>query len=190
VYLSGVRALHVEQGFPDPLMNCLRLQRIVRGIKRCQGSPSSLRLPITDDLMLVIWWSLDLRLLDHCMLWAACSLGYFGFLCASEFTVPNLSSFSSSLHLGVQDIAVDSLSAPSCMHSKIKGSKTDPFWKGCLIHIGFGRHPLCAIHALMTYLVLRDDAPGPLFLLQSGQPLSRCVDGLASADHGLRQDSW
>jgi len=175
VYLSGVRALHIEQGFPDPLMNCLRLQRVVRGIKRCQGSPSSSRLPITDDLMLVIWRSLDLCLPDHCMFWAACSLGYFGFLRASEFTVPNLSSFSSSLHLGVQDVAVDSPSAPSCMRIKIKGSKTDPFRKGCLIHIGVGRHPLCAVHALMTYLALRGDAPGPLFLFQSGQPLSRSV---------------
>ena len=73
VDLFGVRALHIEQGFPDPLMNCLRLQRVVRGIKRCQGS-SSLPLPITDDLMLVIWRSLDLRLPDHCMFWAACSL--------------------------------------------------------------------------------------------------------------------
>jgi len=167
VYLSWVRALHIEQGFPNPLINCLRLQWVVRGIKHCQGSPS-LRLPITDDLMLVIWRSLDLRLLDHCMFWAACSLGYFGFLLTSEFTVPNPSSFSSSLHLGVQDIAVDSPSAPSCMRIKIKGSKTDPFRKGSLIHIGIGQHPLHAVHALMTYLVLRGDAPGPLFLFQSG----------------------
>ena len=175
VYLSGVRALHIEQGFPDPLINCLRLQQVVRGIKRCQGSPSSSRLPITDDLMLVIWRSLDLRLPDHCMFWAACSLGYFGFLRASEFTFPNLSSFSSSLHLGVQDIVVDSPVAPSCMRIKIKGSKTDPFWKGCFIHIGVGRPPLCAIHSLMTFLTLRGDAPSPLFLFQSGQPLSRSV---------------
>ena len=48
----------------------------------------------------------------------------------SEFTVPNLSSYSSSLHLSVQDIAVDSSSAPSSMHIPIKGSKTDPFQKG------------------------------------------------------------
>ena len=54
VYLSGFRALHIDHGFADPLINCLRLQRVVRGIKRCQGSPSSSRLPITDDLMLVI----------------------------------------------------------------------------------------------------------------------------------------
>ena len=94
VYLSRVRALHIEQGFPDPLANCLHLQRVVRGIKRCQGSSLSSRLPITDDLMLVIWRSLDLRLPDHLMFWVACSLGYFGFLCTSEFTVPSLASFS------------------------------------------------------------------------------------------------
>ena len=41
VYLSAVRSLHIEQGFPDPLINCLRLQRVMRGIKRSQGSPAA-----------------------------------------------------------------------------------------------------------------------------------------------------
>ena len=175
VYLSGIRALHIEQGFPDPLANCLRLQRVIRGIKRSQGSSSSSRLPITDDLMFVIWRSLDLRLPDHLMFWAACSLGYFGFLRASEFTVPSLASFSPSSHLGVQDIAVDSPSTPSCMRVKIKASKTDPFRKGAFIHIGLGRPPLCAVHSLLSYLAHRGNVPGPLFLFQNGQPLSRSL---------------
>ena len=113
----------------------IRLQRVVHGIKRCQGTPSSTRLPITDDLMLIIWQSLDLSLPNHVMFWAACSFGYFSFLRTLEFTVPNLSSFSSSLHLSAQDIAVDSSSAPSSMHIRIKGYKTDPFRKGCFIHM-------------------------------------------------------
>ena len=167
--------LHIEQGFPDPIANCLRLQIVVRGIKRCQGSSSSSHLPITDDLMLLIWQSLDLCLPDHLMFWAACSLGYFGFLRASEFTVPNLASFSPSLNLGVQDIAVDSLSAPSCMRVKIKGSKTDPFRKGAYIHIGRGRPPLCAVHSVISYLASRGDRSGPLFLFQNGQPLSHAL---------------
>jgi len=175
VYLSGVRALHIEQGFPDPLANYLCLQRVVRSIKRCQGSSSSFHLPITDDLMLLIWQSLDLHLPDHLMFWAACSLAYFGFLHTSEFTVPSLASFSTSLHLRVQDIAADSLSAPACMRVKIKGSKTDPFRKGAFIHIGLGRPPLCAVHSVMTYLASRGDVPGPLFLFQNGQPLSRAL---------------
>ena len=52
------------------------------------------------------------------------------------------------------------------------GSKNDPFRKGCFIHIGIGRRPLCAVRAVMNYLALRGDAPGPLFLLPNGQPLS------------------
>jgi len=109
------------------------------------------------------------------MFWAACSLAYFGFLCASEFTVPSLASFSTSLHSGVQDIAVDSLSAPACIRVKIKGSKTDPFRMAAFIHIGLGRPPLRAVHSVMTYLASRGDVPGPLFLFQNGQPLSRTL---------------
>ena len=127
VYLSGIRMLHVEQGFPDPVQNCLRLQWVVRRIKRSQGSSSSNRLPITDSHMLLIWISLNSHLPDNCMFWAACTLGYFGFLRAAEFTVPNLASFSSSIHLTVQDIAVDGVSSPSCIRVTIKVSKTGPF---------------------------------------------------------------
>ena len=127
VYLSGFRALHVEQGLPDPLQNCLHFQRVVRGIKVSQGSSSSNRLPITDSHMLFISKSLNMHLLDHCMFWAACKPGYFGFLRAAEFTVPNLASFCSSIRLTVQDIAVYGASSPPCMRVTIKASKTDPF---------------------------------------------------------------
>ena len=66
VYLSVVCSLHIEQGFVDPLVECLRLQRVLRGIKRTQGDTSSLCLPVTDDIMMVIFHSLDLSLPDHC----------------------------------------------------------------------------------------------------------------------------
>ena len=131
VYLSVVRSLHIEQGFADPLVDCLRLQQVLRGIKRTQRDTSSLRLPVADDIMMVIFRSLDLSLPDHCMFWAACNLAYFGFLCSAEFTVPNLASFSRSIHLGLADVAVDSMLSPSCLRLCIKAPKTDPFHKGC-----------------------------------------------------------
>ena len=188
VYFSGIRALHIDQGFPDPLTDCLRLQRVVRGIKRCQGTSSSSRLPITDDLMLVIWRSLDVGRADHLMFWAACSLGYFGLLRTSEFTVPNLSSFSSSLHLSVQDVAVDSSSAPSSMRIRIKGSKTDPFRKGCFVHIGLGRHPLCSGYDVVSCFKRRYS--GPLVsLYQWAASYSNWLDRLAQADHGCQPNS-
>ena len=175
VYLSAVRSMHIEQGFPDPFINCLRLQRVLRGIKRTQGVFSSLRLPVTDDIMAVIFRALDLSTPDHCMFWAACNLAYFGFLRSAEFTVPNLASFSSAIHLGVADIAVDSGSMPSCLRVQIKASKTDPFRKGCYVHIGRGLFPLCAIQSLLAYLSLRGDGPGPLFIFRDGRPLSRTI---------------
>ena len=119
VYLSAFCSLHIEQGFPDPLLDCLRLQRVLRGVKRTQGDASSQQLPITDNVMVIIFKALDVNMPDHCMFWPACCLAYFGFLCSAEFTIPNLASFSSSIHLGVADTVVDSASPPSCLRVRI-----------------------------------------------------------------------
>ena len=79
VYLSAVRALHIEQGLPDPLVGCLRLQHVVRGIKPSQASTNRQRLPVTDDIMRVIFQSLDTSRPDHCMFWAASTFAFFRF---------------------------------------------------------------------------------------------------------------
>ena len=148
---------------------------MLRGVKRSQGSPADWHLPITDSLLSVIHWALDLNIFYHWAFWATCVLGYFGFLRAAEFTVPNLASFSPASHLSVADIAVDLLQSPTCLHVQIKASKMDLFRQGCHIHIGLGRAPLCAVQAFLAYLSLRENVPGPLFLLANGQPLSRSI---------------
>ena len=91
------------------------------------------------------------------------------------FTVPTLTSFCSSRHLEVRDIEVDSATSPTCMRVRIKASKTDPFCKRCFVHIGLGAPPLCAVQSMMLYLGHWGNSPGPLFLLQSGKPLTRSV---------------
>lgn len=125
--------------------------------------------------MLIIFKSLDVSSPDHCMFWAACNLDYFGFLRSAEFTVPKLSNFSPDIHLGVPDIAFDSVVAPTCLRVRIKASKTDPFRKGCSLHIGRAIYLLCAIQALAAYLAIRSNAGGPLFLFRDGRPLSRVL---------------
>ena len=51
VNLSGFRALHhMDQECLHLFADCLRLQRDIHGIKRCQGTPSSMRLLIRDEI--------------------------------------------------------------------------------------------------------------------------------------------
>ena len=50
-----------------------------------------------------------------------------------------------------------------------------PFRKGCFIHIGKGSFPLCALQAVMAYLVVRGNSGGTLFLLHDGRPLSHVL---------------
>ena len=95
-------------------------------------------------------------------------LAYLGFLRASEFMVPNLSSYSSSLHLSVQDLAVDSSSATSSLRIRIKGSKTDPSRKGSFHSHWPCKRPLYAVHAMMTFPTSRGYSSGPLFLFANG----------------------
>ena len=113
VYLSAIRSLHIDQGFPDPLVNCLQLKRFLRGIKHHQGSTLPQRQPVTADLMRIIQRSLDTHNSEYLMRWAACCLGFFGFLRAGEFTV-NF-TFDPSIHLTVQDLQVDADVNPSSL---------------------------------------------------------------------------
>lgn len=173
VYLSAVRALHIEQGYTDPMSDCLRLQRVLKGIKRCQGTSPDTRLPVTPVILRSIFRHLDMIVYDDVMFWAACCLAYFGFLRSSEFTVPNATAFSSHLHLSVNDITVDQRVNPSQIQVNIKVSKTDPFRHGCVIALGQGRSPLCPVEAVLSYLSIRGGASGPLFVRTNGVPLTR-----------------
>ena len=96
IYLSAIHSMHIYLGFPDPLVDCLQLLCVLRGIKQTQGSPGSSHLPITDYHMLVIHQSVSLTNHYHVMLWAASTLTYFGFLRSSEFTVSSLSASTPS----------------------------------------------------------------------------------------------
>ena len=158
VYLSAIRSLHIDQGFPDPLVNCLQLQCPLRGIKRHQGSTLTQRQPVTSDLMRIIQRSLDTHNSEHVMLWAACCLGFFGFLRAGEFTVN--STFDPSIHLTIQDLQVDVEVNPSGLCVCIKSSKNDLFPQGCFIYLGCAlstviwspvhRHPWSAFNSFSS----------------------------------------
>ena len=64
------------------------------------------------------------------LLWAACCLGFFGFLWVGEMTAPENGVFDPGAHLGFSDIAVDERESPTFIRVSIKQSKTNPFRRG------------------------------------------------------------
>ena len=77
--------------------------------------------------------------------------------------------------LSLGDIAVDSHSNPSHLSVRLKRSKCDPFAQGITLYVGHAYSTLCAVSAVLSYLAVRPQVPGPLFLFQVGS-----VHGLVS----------
>ena len=60
------------------------------------------------------------------MLWAACCLSFFGFLCTGEFTTNSL--FDPSINLTVKDVQADYLLDPACFQFTSGARRhADPF---------------------------------------------------------------
>ena len=117
-------------------------------------------------MMLVIWQSLDLSLPDHQMFWAACFLGTSA-SCAlwSSWYLTYLDTLHPSTRvsrtmkwilLWHQRPCAYQSSAPRQIHPRKA------------VHIGLGRHPLCAVHAMRTFLASREMLLAPCFCLRMG----------------------
>ena len=148
----------------------------MKGIKSWQarqGRVSRTRLPITPAILLQLKqvWNKEPQKFDHVMIWAACTLCFFGFLRAGEITSEG--AFDPGAHLSFNDIAIDNLSNPSVMQVRIKASKTDPFRKGIDIYVGRTENDLCPIAAMLAYLAVRGDKKGPLFQFENGKSMTR-----------------
>ena len=178
IYLSGIRFTQIASGLPDPHLELFpQLNYVLRGIHRTpRASPRHPRRPITPSMMYTLFseWSAAPRerQYDAAALWAACCIAFFGFLRAGEFTCPSWRAYSSD-RLSPRDVSVDSREAPTVLSIYLRHSKTDPFGNGVTIYLGRTGHEICPVAALLGYLVLRGQQPGPLFLLSDGTPLSK-----------------
>ena len=156
-----------------------RLEYITKGIKRAESekpeTKALTRLPITPQILrkLKQVWEKDAITADILMIWAACTLAFFGFLRIGEMTVPSKNSFDPTAHLSTLDVAFDHSSAPTVMFVTIKCSKTDPLRKGVTLSLGRTACPLCPVAAMAAYLHSRGITLGPLFRFANGEPLTR-----------------
>ena len=184
-YLSAIRHYHILAGRGDPFVRnpFPLLQYVLRGIKRSPAhSPRLPRMPITPAILRILkdqWATAAMRDTDFVMLWAACCMGFFGFMRAGEFSVTHVSDFDPAASLCLGDIAVDQHQDPSVVQVRLKQSKTDPFRRGVSIYLGRTQTDLCPVVAILAYIAVRPAVNGPLFVFKDGSFLTR--DGLVSA---------
>ena len=112
---------------------------------------------------------------DNILLWAACCIAFFGFLRCSEFTVPSTHDYDPSVHLSPEDLTIDSRDSPSVLQVHIKQSKANPFCKGVRLVLGKTDADVCPLKAILPYMVIRGNTPGPFFLMADRQLLTRQV---------------
>ena len=169
---------------------------MLKGVKRVEvqaGSQKRVRLPIGPSVLRKLGgvWNRIGPSRDEVMLLAACCLGFFGFLRAGEFTVPDDKSYDSKCHLSYGDVAVDSQSRTQVVRITIKQSK---FRRGIDMFMGRTGNDLCPVAALLAYLADRGAKKGPLFMFVDGRFLTRqrLVDCVRAALHsaGLAESQY
>ena len=175
VYLAAVRSLHISEGFPDPLKDCIRLHQALRGIGLVNAAPKQ-KQPLTYELMLCLYSYVSTSNYDTYMIWAAMNLGYFGLLRASEYCVTQ-QKFDCNVNVCLSDIEFDH---ESYMTVFIKSSKTDKYNNGQKIVIGCSGAKVCATCTMTSYVKQRhsmfgSEPNGPLFLFSNGSPLTRSL---------------
>ena len=63
---------------------------------------------------------------DMAMLWAACTMCFFGFMHSGEVVTPGEKKFDPAIHLAYGDVTVNSHQDPQYLEVKIKASKNRP----------------------------------------------------------------
>ena len=109
---------------------------------------------------------------DHIMFGQLVVWLFSGFFHCSEFTVPS-SGVLPDTHLTPSDVLTDKIPFPDSLMINIKKSKTDQFERGFTIVLGRTDFQICLEAAIFTYLYLRGQKNGPMFIFKDGCPLTR-----------------
>ena len=180
VYLAALRNKQIALGFPDTAHTAMpKLKLISNGIARAKASTPNLattvRQPITPHILQQLKAHWSVQPIDHTkiMLWAACTMAFFGFFRMGELTIPSAAAFNPAIHLTPADVAIDKRENPSLIQVQLKASKTDQLRRGVSIFIGKTGDNICPVAAISAYLAVRGADGGPFFRFPTGEPLTK-----------------
>ncbi len=178
-YLCGVRFVYMKAGVDNPWQsgNLQRLQTIVNAVKKDQCPSTSVRLPITAEVLSDLCGVLGRSVFPYSitlMMKAVCCLAFFAFLRCGEFTCD---VFDPEKHLCMSSVVFNSDYTGFTL--LIKASKTDPFRHGVTLTLHKVGNDVCPVNSMLQYLSWRsaatppDDAP--LFVSTGEAALSRNI---------------
>ena len=174
-HLAAIKYSSAIKGFDPDLTAYARLYRVLRGIKRSQGSrfKKPPRIPITPTLPTHLGqnlWNSSIIFHDKIMLWAAMLTAFHGFLRVSEYTSSHVRSYDPEVTLCFEDL---SFMNQFTARIHIKASKTDPFRQGTYIYLYRNGTHLCPVQALTHLATSHPSKSGPLFAWHDGRHLTR-----------------
>ena len=174
-YLCGVQLFASINGDVARIKNMVKLQYVIRGIRRSQGAwhKRPPKAPITLAQIKFILGHIR-RFGNHhnrVMLSAAVLMAFFGLLRISEYTTESPHAHNPRFDLCINDISVNF--ARRILLVSIKASKTDPFREGMLVRLPATGHQLCPVTAMVRFLAVRGQQHGPLFVFHNGKYLTR-----------------
>ena len=175
-YLSALRSMQISLGLPDPRdqSSLPILKRVQAGISRARlltGSPPRVRLPITITVLSAILTSSSDP--DRIVIWAVSASAFFGFFRLGELLPESPSQYHPATSLAWGDVLVDSHTNPRMVQFHLKVSKCDQFGAGSNIIVGRTGSAVCPVTAILRYIDVRGDVPGPFFVDSSGRTLCK-----------------
>ena len=148
--------------------------KLVEGSKRLNGSPDS-RVPLTLPLLLDIIGVLNRvcsSTYETTLFHVAFSLAFFAFLRVGEFTAKSRSDKGSKI-IALSDVAFEGESS-RVMKIIMRYSKTDQLGHASILTINAaGATKVCPVAALISFLSVRPNGDGPLFVHMDQSPLTR-----------------
>ena len=108
------------------------------------------------------------------MLWAACSLCFFGFFRSGKLTSPSDVHSDPKEHLTFADDVINDRDNPTILQVHLKISKTDPFHSGVDVFIRkTGSDLLYPVTIMINYLARRGSRDSELFAYRDGRFMTR-----------------